>query len=687
MKREVLGPELEVYEDETGGLSVHEVLAETFKEGYSIRPNLGFTKGAFWIKAQFENASHHNSFNLVISQPLLDSLEVFFLDQSGGIKKAYKLGEHVAFNNRPFEERYFILPFSLAQGETVQAMIRVATKEQVVLPIYIATESGTWSLITVADTLFGAYFGLIMVMIFYNLFVFLSTRDRSYLFYVVYIFFVGITQASIEGYTHKFFWPENFYLASRSLYLFTCLVSVSSIAFLRNFLKSDEFAPGLDRWHPLFYIYFGLIFAFALFSINPVVHVASQIGITLVAVYIYWVTITVYLRGYAPAKYFLYAWTVLVIGIIVFALKDAGILPSTPVTNYLLLFGSAIEVVLLSLALADRINILKKEKELSQASALAAAKENERIVREQNVLLEEKVAERTIDLEKSNSELSDTIHKLKEAQSQLVDSEKMASLGQLTAGVAHEINNPINFVSSNVGPLKQDFEDLLQLIKKYDSLKETTDVAAVLKQIEDFKEEIDFEYVVKEVDELIEGISEGAQRTSEIVMGLKNFSRIDEASWKFVDLNEGLKSTLLILRSNIPEDVEVSLELGEIPQVECLGGKINQVFMNIMSNALDALSIKENAGETKKLTIQSVQDEEMVFFTFRDNGIGMNENTRRRIFEPFFTTKEVGKGTGLGLSITYSIIETHRGKITVESQEGAYTLIKIGLPIKASHIK
>jgi two-component system NtrC family sensor kinase len=337
-------------------------------------------------------------------------------------------------------------------------------------------------------------------------------------------------------------------------------------------------------------------------------------------------------------------------------------LPYNDITYYALQVGSAAEVALLSFALANKINIYRKEKEESQANLLAISLENEKLVREQNVVLEAKVQERTEELQKSNDNLNTALTTLKEAQAQLVDAEKMASLGQLTAGIAHEINNPINFVTSNIKPLKLDMEDLKALLSKYDMLKESqpSEVHQVLAEIEQFKQEIDIDYLYSEIDTLISGIEDGANRTAEIVRGLRTFSRLDESDLKFVDIHEGINSTLVLLRTNIPDYVTVKKVYGELPKIECLAGKMNQVFLNIINNALKAIEMKA--------------------------GIGMSEKVKEKIFEPFFTTKDVGEGTGLGLSIVFSIIEKHQGKIMVESSPGEGAAFIIHLPVNSAMV-
>lgn len=681
--KSVLGAELSVLREVATDLSAIDILNKDFEQIDAPRPNLGFNTKALWVKTIIQNLAENEDYRFQIHQPLLDSISLTVLDEKGQILLETLFGESLSFHHRKYSAPPFILDLEIPQGETRTVLLKITSAEQIVLPVYVATIAASEKLLLVSNLLFGAYFGLIIVMALYNFFIYLTVRDRSYLVYVLYIIAVGSTQAVLEGYLQQFLWPENIWFASRSPYLFTSVLSIASVIFLQDFLRTKSYAPKADRFARLIYVYFALIFIVTLFGASPFVHMATQIGITGLSFYILISGIVVYRRGYSPAKFFILAWGVLVAGIIVYALQDSGLIPSTPVTNYMMLFGSAVEAVLLSIALADRINILKKEKSESQEQALRVSLENERIVREQNIDLEEKVSARTFDLENTNSKLSTAINELKETQSQLVQAEKMASLGQLTAGVAHEINNPINFVSANIAPLRYDVKDILDVLDMYDAIPDATTFTEKKESIEKFKKEIDLTYSRDEVNQLLEGIEEGAKRTAEIVKGLKNFSRIDESSIKESDLNEGILSTLSILKNSIPDGMELNLDLAEdLPFVECMGGKINQVFMNIINNGIQAMI--DNPGDVKSvLTIATSANEEYVIIEIGDTGAGMDEGTKNRIFEPFFTTKDVGQGTGLGLSIVFKIVETHDGKMNVETKEGMGTKFILELPIKA----
>jgi signal transduction histidine kinase len=272
--------------------------------------------------------------------------------------------------------------------------------------------------------------------------------------------------------------------------------------------------------------------------------------------------------------------------------------------------------------------------------------------------------------------LEQTYNHLKNTQGQLVQSEKMASLGQLTAGVAHEINNPINFVSAGIDSLKDNFTDITEVAEAYFALNAEEDNKLKLQKLHKLRKDSEVEELIEESRQLFKSIKNGANRTTEIVKSLKNFTRLDENTIKQADLQEGLDSTLVILSSQMKDRIEVVRHYGNIEPIACYPGQLNQVFMNILSNAIQAIK-----GEGT-IWIQTYKNNECAIVKIKDSGIGMNEEVKKHIFEPFFTTKDVGEGTGLGLSISYSIIEKHHGKIEVESTPGLGTEFIIKLPLQ-----
>ena len=282
-----------------------------------------------------------------------------------------------------------------------------------------------------------------------------------------------------------------------------------------------------------------------------------------------------------------------------------------------------------------------------------------------------------------NKKLQNAYEQLKSAQLQLVESEKMASLGQLTAGVAHEINNPVNFISGNVLPLRRDMEDVFSILDSYENEVQKQGLNPNFSSVERQKKELDIQFVKEEIQQLLEGIEEGAFRTAEIVKELRNFARMDELSPKSVDIHQGLDSTLALLRHKT-QDLELVKSYGEIPFLVGLPGKLNQVFMNLLTNAIQSGASKVQLQTRVKKIDESAGEhaQDLIEVIIEDNGKGIPKDVLPRIFDPFYTTKDVGEGTGLGLSISKGIIEQHGGNIQVQSTEGVGTTVTIGLPLK-----
>ncbi len=297
-----------------------------------------------------------------------------------------------------------------------------------------------------------------------------------------------------------------------------------------------------------------------------------------------------------------------------------------------------------------------------------------------NELLEEKVRKRTAEVFRQKTELQDTIESLKLTKSKLSESEKMASLGLLTAGIAHEINNPVNYIYAGIDSLKEDLKDVLDIIREYEQIT-AQNVNTVLEKVRLLKKKVSFDELIIEVDELTRSIKRGAERTAEIVKGLRIFSHLDEDTLETTDIHESLETTLIMLRSQYKERIQIVKSYADLPRIKCYPHKLNQVFMNILVNAIHAIADKGVIYITTLLIHNKTP--QMVAIEIRDTGHGISDKIRTKIFNPFFTTKEVGQGTGLGLSISFSIIEKHHGNIAVTTKQGEGTAFTIYLPLRS----
>jgi len=316
---------------------------------------------------------------------------------------------------------------------------------------------------------------------------------------------------------------------------------------------------------------------------------------------------------------------------------------------------------------------------LAKVRASMRIRDLQRELKESNQRLTQlnmKLQQTTQYLQKANREI-------KEAQSQLLQHEKMASIGQLAAGVAHEINNPIGFIYSNLSVLQDYIADLLSFFKRYRALKKAVQagqmeaILSAFGELEKVEKEIDLDFIMDDFEKIVRESLDGAERVKVIVQDLKDFSHIDQAEVKYFNINQGLESTLNIVWNEIKYKAKVIKEYGEIPEIRCYPMQLNQVFMNLLVNAAQAI---EKNGLIK---IKTFTKRNRIYVQITDNGCGIPKKNLHRIFDPFFTTKEVGKGTGLGLSTAYNIIKKHNGEIRVESKVGKGTRFTIELPIEA----
>ena len=334
----------------------------------------------------------------------------------------------------------------------------------------------------------------------------------------------------------------------------------------------------------------------------------------------------------------------------------------------------------------EMIRIEKEKAETLQILHENEAAINKSLSRTKRELLEKnlELGKRTFELEAEKKRLKEAYVKLNQMQTQLLQSEKLASLGQLAAGVAHEMNNPIGFVNSNLGTLSDYVKDIKKLLEKYEkmekTIKEDKSKKKLSQEIDELKKQINLDFLLEDFDKVISESQDGSQRVKSIVENLRDFSHVGKGKLEFADINKGIESTLNIVRNELKYKAEVIKEYGDIPQIECLPQQLNQVFMNLLVNAAQAITTHG------RIKIKTYQEGKNIIIEISDTGVGIAEENIPRIFEPFFTTKEVGQGTGLGLSVAYGIIQRHNGRIEVESEVNKGTTFRVILPSTRSGI-
>lgn len=631
------------------------------EEKYTIRIKKIVTKD-FWSGEKI----------LLIDNPILDSIK-FYQVTSDSIY-SHTGGELVS------NEGHISFPLVNDGTDKLELLLVVSSYDQLLVPIIFSDFITLQKKEDSENSIFLIYLGILLAMFIYNVIIYFTVRDNVYLYYIFYISTVGITQFVLYGFIQSWFPPE-IEVKSILISIIPALSGVATILFTQNFIKTKEFVPIIHKVLNLFLSLYLIAIVFSFFGKHFYVQLILNLGAASALILIF-ASIKAIRSGFRPARFFLLSWCLFIVGLMVYALRNFGLLPFNTFTNFALPVGSVIEILLLSFALADRINVLKQEKEISQQLAFTTMQENERLVKEQNSYLENKVHERTLDLENRNSELNQALADLKTTQQQLVESEKLASLGQMTAGIAHEINNPINFVQSNVGPLKRDVQDILSLLEQYANLENDYDIQLKLNNLKAQYKNLEIDFLKEEISQLLNGIEEGSKRTAEIVKGLRIFSRMDKNERVSADINECLSSTLVVMKNMTKAEVTLNIQLAkDLPKIDCYPGKLSQVFMNLITNAVQATKLPNRQPKDRIITIESAQQNECILIHISDNGAGIPDNIHDKIFEPFFTTKDVGEGTGLGLSIVHGIVAEHNGTIDFQNVPEGGTRFTIHLPI------
>ena len=626
--------------------------------------SLGISTDTHCLELTIDDFSESQEIFLIIQKYNIDYVKI----ENHKSGKIFLGGQNVK-NTIGFEDDpYFYC--RVKSGDSLT--LKISSNEQIILPISVWTDSQIDKVTLYRNILSGIFIGILGALFFYNLILYFFLKDKNYVYYILYLLFIGVAQLDIIGFNYYIF-SSTASISNVLMHYCSGLSGIFGILFIQRILNTKLNAKKGHILLNIIMAVYSVVIVLTLCGQGVLAYVFMQLaGVSLLII----LGISFYLstKGIKEGNYVGASYFVLFVGIVFYVLKDFQILPYNDITTFTLTIGVALQAVLLSVALANRINVLNIASQKANERAVLETQKNEELVLNQNITLENKVKERT-------EALQQALDDLKATQSQLVQSEKMASLGTLTAGIAHEINNPINFVSANVIPLRENINDITKLIAAYKSIN-FSNLKSELKRLAGLEEELELDYMLTETIQLIDGIEEGAKRTHTIVEGLTSFSRGDMVKKTEADINRGIRSTISVLRSRL-SNVNLIMDLdNKLPLVSCQIGKINQVVLNLINNALDAL--EEKNGTERKLSELLVKTKylgDSVQIIIGDNGNGMDEELLRKIMEPFFTTKAVGKGTGLGLSISYSIVKDHGGALDIDSEMEVGTRFIVTLPV------
>ncbi len=628
-------------------------------------PNFGSIADAVWFRFAVTKQID-KEFYLQIGSAFIDSIALYMVIDNQ-VQQAQLSGDNYVFSQRAIKVTTFLFPLKLPLGTTQTYFLRTKTMQPFFFPLRVGTLSSFMEDSHKLDLLQGIYVGFMLLIILYNLFLFFSTKEKIYLYYVAYVVSITWFMSTVFQYVFEFFWPglpiiNQYAVASTAFTILTATV------FTRAFLHTKKLVPRLHSFSSIFIGWGILVIVLVITPFKLQALMLAQAGIMVMAIYFLVAGIAVLRRGYHPAKFYLLAWGFLIVGFIAAILETVNILPVMPYINSMQI-GSAIEVMLLSFALADRINTYKKQREEAQAKALSMAHEKAELIQQQNILLEQKVNERTI-------AVTNSMNELKQAQAQLVQSEKMASLGELTAGIAHEIQNPLNFVNNFSDVNKE----LLAELKSELDQENYEEVRLLVKSIEENEDRISLHG--KRADSIVKSMLQHSRKNK----GVKEATNINEIADEYLRLSyQGLRSKNTTFNSSIKTGLDPA-----IGSINIVRQDIERVLLNLFNNAFYAVNEKLNAERLKLnaegkayepvVSVRTSQTKDKVFISINDNGIGIPQNLLDKIFQPFFTTKPTGQGTGLGLSLSYDIIKAHDGKINVETKEGEGTVFIVELP-------
>ncbi|MDN5287224.1 MAG: hypothetical protein JWR38_3498 [Mucilaginibacter sp.] len=664
-------------EDPNGILTINQVLNSSKFHPIKRRiPILKYNKSTTWLKFNLKNNSKQPIIIISSGQTIVDEFDLYYVDSSGVVLH-HLIPDYV--QNDVVTQNATFVNCPILPGSTNTLYLRVKSNAGTVIPVQVYSALAFFQSRRIESITLGVIVGVFIVMSLYNLLLFFIVGDRSYLYYIGYIIFLGLSQILKRGIGTHLFTNDTVILNNYIIPIVRILLVCFVLLFISEFLQLKHTQKRWYKYYQFQYAIYAILLIAVLCGTVGMAYNLITICISVTTLILLVMVIYVYFSGYKPIKFFMFGWVIFLTGVLISVARNKGFVPYNNFTADIVIYSSVLELILFSAALADKINYYRQQNNISQNFALTIAKENERLITQQNILLENKVKERTNELINTNKNLSLSIDHLNATQKQLINNEKMASLGQLTAGVAHEINNPINFVSSNIAPLRLDFDELLILLNKYEEALNSPEQPIALKALNDYKLKIDLPFIKDEISILLNGIEDGANRTAEIVSSLRTFSSTDELILKTDDINKSILNNLLILRSTIPYYIEIKPIFDQLEPLNCYPGKINQLIINLINNSIYAIKAKQQHNN-ESIMIITKDHPEHITIEIADTGAGMNDETRQKIFEPFFTTKGVGEGTGLGLSIVFGIIEKHQGSIEVISSPGNGATFIVSLP-------
>lgn len=660
----VVGRYLKYLEDPAGVFTIAEIsspeYAGRFRQSQQHVLNFGYTDSVYWVRFQVRNVMPRTTrWRLELEFANMHEVTFYRPRDNDGEFEAIRTGKSHSFATRDLPYHRFVFSLSLPPDTEQTVYLRFRNGASMTLPLTI------WSLEAFTRhsqrvmLLSGVFYGALLVMIGYNIFLWLALRERSILFYISFMLSVLLMQWSYEGFAGQYCWPNATAWKEVEVLVFIACIGITSQSFTIVALGTRKRAPYCHAIISSILVFWAIILLLIPFmNSGALMQVVAPVRI-FTSIVLIASSFLIWQRGYQPARYIFWAWLLTVVTNLLFSLLRMGLLPSSSLTEHGYQFAIVLMALLLSRALTDRIQNLRKEKETAQQQAMTALQAQEQLIRQQNVVLERTVAQRTQELQQYQEHLEERVQEevqLRQQQERmLIQKSKLESLGVLAAGIAHEINQPLTRIAFGADSL------LLKLVNDEPLAPEALEAKC--------------QVILASVD-----------RISHIIDHIRTFSR-DQALVRAeqIDVHATIHNALSLVQTQYQShNISIDTDLQATGRVVGNQYKLEQVILNLLSNAKDAIEAKTSditsAFREDLITIRTSGTEDQIVIEIADTGAGMTEDTLQTIFDPFFTTKVVGKGTGLGLSISYGIIKDMQGEMTVTSQVNVGTVMKIVLP-------
>ena len=622
--------------------------------------NRPISKYPYWYKIEIIN--DFSNYVLFLDDPLIEFLDVFYVSDSGLISQSSS-GCLLNYPEREFLVNSFC--FKLPKGSyTCYIRLEKLTNSQI--PMKILSLQNLMEHEKLNNFALGLYFGVLFILLIYISIIFIYLKQRIYLLYFFYLFFLLITNATIEGLTFLYLWPFN-----PNFNYLLCLYSSITLVFMTLLIMDLlKIRVKLPKYSIIFYIFISI------FSIDCLLvfynRISSlyilQFSTVIFVVFLFWVG----LKSFLITKdrftlYFICVWNVYIFSIILYLMQVNGYVVSNTFTRNSIFYGSCFEAIMFSFMLMYRVKLLQEEKNEVQIKELNLRIEKQKMLEDYTQSLEAKVEQAMNDIEKY--------------QSDLVQSEKMNSLALISSGISHEINGAIHLFNSSISIIERNIKVLNDYTQRYDNIEiDNPDIKENIQKVRNYSiEEERIDDVINESDDCIKRAQSGINRVVSITNSLNYFTMSDtNLPLTSTDINKVIKSLVTLQKAILPSGIKVDMKLGELPLIHLKAKNLNQAFLSVFEFSLHAIKSKSIPKGFIKIETKSIGDQIIILFS--DDGVALSDNDLQNIFDPFHLNRVVGS-RGLGMSAAYRAVKEHGGDIEVNAEHGKGTTFKITLSL------